>query len=562
MHNKNQLNIAALKTITIYLITGGLWILFSDSILNSLVNNQAILTEMQTLKGWLFIFITAVLLYFLIKRYTGRIKISIIEKQAVEKHLDFFTRYAHDIILLLNDSGNVLEANERAVEAYEYTKDDLLKINFANLSAGKEFFSKAQLEKLKSEGGIIYESKHIRKSGSKFPVEISAKFIELEEKLFYQCIIRDISEREKNEEQIRKLSRVVEQSPGSIIITDTGGKIEYVNPSFTRLTGYEPEEVLGKNPSILKSGKNSEDLYQTLWNAITGGREWRGEILNKKKDGTLYWEYTLISPLRDRNNTITHFIAIKEDITRQKEMTEELINAKEKAEESDRLKSEFLAQMSHEIRTPLNVILSFNSLLKEELEEKVREDLTVSFSAIDSAGKRLLRTLNHILNMAAVQTGNFEISLSTVELSKIINHIVKEFEFPAKSKNLTLIFNRLTEETEINTDEYIVSEILQNLVDNAIKYTNTGSVTIQLAKNDSSGLYIKVSDTCIGISEEYLPKLFQAFTQEDSGYSRRFEGNGLGLALVRNYVDFIDAQIEVSSIKGEGSVFTLTFPNK
>ncbi len=563
MSKRASINTAALKTIIIYFIVGILWILFSDTILDSIVKNQIILTELQILKGWFFICITALLLYFLIKRYTERMKDSLVEKQIIEKHLDYFTKYSNDIILLLNDSGNILEVNEKAVQVYGFSKQHLLENNYSNLVQDKkELFSKQQLEKLKTEGGLLFESIHLRSNSPPFPVEVSAKPIELDEKLFLQCIITDITERKKAEEQISILSRVVEQSPSSIIITDTSGKIEYVNPSFTRLTGYVFEEVIGKNPNILKSNENPDRMYKDLWSTITTGKEWRNEIINKKKDGTLYWEYTLISPLRDKRNKITHFIAIKEDITGQKEMTEELIRAKEKAENSDRLKSEFLAQMSHEIRTPLNVILSYNSLLNEELKDNVEEDLKESFASIDKAGKRLLRTLNHILNMAAVQSGNFEVSLETVEISNIIEHFLKEFNHSARVKKLELNYNKLTEDTKIKSDEYILAEIFQNLLDNAIKYTSAGSISIEVARNENSQLYIKVKDTGIGISDEYLPRLFHPFSQEESGYSRKFEGNGLGLALVKNYVRFIGADIIVTSKKGVGTEFTVVFPKE
>ncbi len=561
MNYKQKLNPDAIKTIIIYLVFGILWILFSDNILNALVKDQIILEKLQTVKGLFYILITTLLLYFLIKKYTEKIKDSIIKKQIIEKHLDLFTRYANDVILLVNDKGKILEANDKAADVYGISKADLLNSDYFRLTALKnELFSKQQLEKIKKEKGMLFESRHLHADGSAFPVEVSAKLIEIEDKVFFQFIIRDISERRLAEEQISILSRIADQSPSSIIITNIEGKIEYVNQSFTSLTGYEFDEAVGKNPNILKSGENPAQLYKELWSNITAGKEWRGEMINRKKDGTLYWEYTLISPLRDKNDKITHYIAIKEDVTRQKEMTEELIRAKEKAEESDRLKSEFLAQMSHEIRTPLNVILSFNSLLSEELKDNVEEDLKESFASIDKAGKRLLRTLNLILNMAAVQSGNFEVSLKLIELSRLTEHLLMEFSQTVKLKNLKLIYNKMTEDTTVTSDEYILSEILQNLIDNAIKYTPQGSITVEIARDENSRLILIIKDTGIGISEEYMPYLFAAFSQEDTGYSRRFEGNGLGLALVKNYTGFIGADISVVSRKGSGTEFKIIFP--
>ena len=150
---------------------------------------------------------------------------------------------------------------------------------------------------------------------------------------------------------------------------------------------------MGIKPSILSSGATPLSEYKQLWDLILSGKEWRGEFLNKKKNGELYWESALISPIKDSSGNITHFLALKEDITAQKTLRLELLAAKEKAEESDRLKTEFLAQMSHEIRTPLNIILSYSSLLKEETKELTGDKFDSIFSSIDSAGKRLLRTI-------------------------------------------------------------------------------------------------------------------------------------------------------------------------
>jgi PAS domain S-box-containing protein len=400
----------------------------------------------------------------------------------------------------------------------------------------------------------------LRKNGTTFPVLIFINPIRHEGlSVGFRGILLDISERRQSEEQLRKLSRAVEQSPTSIIITNIKGDIEYVNPHFNELTGYSFEEVIGKNPRILKSGHTSSDEYKGLWESITAGKKWRGEFHNMKKNGELYWEEASISPIVDQSGKITHFLAIKVDITDRKKIEEELINAKEKAEESEQLKSNFLAQMSHEIRSPINVILSYNSFLKEELKGKLDTFLESSFSSIDSAGKRLLRTIDLILNMAALQSGYIDLKLADINISDILRSLISEFDVSVKSKNLTINFNLKTENTSILADDYLVTEIFQNLIGNAIKYTSRGSIEIKVYENDDKKLSVDIIDTGIGISEEYLPKLFKPFTQEETGYSRSYEGNGLGLALVKNYVDLIGAEINVRSEKESGSVFTVIF---
>ena len=390
-------------------------------------------------------------------------------------------------------------------------------------------------------------------------MEINSSKYTLGGRSVLQGIFRDLRERRKSEEEIRKLSRAVEQSPLAIIITDTNGVIEYVNPHFYKVTGYTADEMMGENPRILKSGETPDDGYRKLWETISSGKEWHGEFHNKKKNGELYWEHASISPIRDEKGTITHYIAIKEDITNRKKMQQELVVAKEKAEESDKMKSEFLSQMSHEIRTPLNVILSYNSFLKDELSSSLNEDIKLSFNSIDSAGKRLLRTIDMILNLAAIQKGKIDINFDPVDIIRILNTLATEFNFQAKEKNLYLNYITPSEKIIVIGDEYLITGVFQNLLSNALKYTNEGGVEIEVAVLSENKVRVNIKDTGIGISENYLPKLFLPFTQEETGYTRKFEGNGLGLALVKNYLDLLQAEIKVESEKGRGTTFSIFF---
>ncbi len=368
-------------------------------------------------------------------------------------------------------------------------------------------------------------------------------------------------ERNRAQEDALRLSRAIIQSPVSVVITNLEGEVEYVNPKFEKISGYTFEDVVGENPRILKSGTMSAEFYKNLWKTILAGKDWHGEFLNKKRNGDLYWENAVISPIENESGKITHFVAIKEDITEKKKMLEELISSKEKAELSEKIKTEFLAQMSHEIRSPLNVILSFVGLLKEDLAEVATEDMMNSFESIDSASTRITRTIDLILNMTDLQLGSYESSLEEINIIESLNKVQKEYHQYATRKGLDLRLNINFNRKKIISDKYALIQIISNLVDNAIKYSDKGYIEIFAENNENSDLVIKVIDTGIGMSKEFLPNIFNSFSQEEQGYTRSYDGNGLGMALVKKYCDIIYSNISVKSKKGKGTTFTLIIPN-
>lgn len=363
----------------------------------------------------------------------------------------------------------------------------------------------------------------------------------------------------KKDEELRRLSLAVVHGPTSILITDVNGNIEYVNPRFSEITGYASEEVIGKNPSMLKSGETKPEVYENLWNTIKAGKIWRGELLNKDKTGKLYWVSASISPLFNEKGEIINFISIREDITERVNMVDELLGAKMQAEKSDRLKAEFLAQMSHEVRTPINAILSFSELIKDELEKIVSDDLKESFYIIDRAGKRIIRTIDLMLNMSQITSGSYECHYREIDIyNEILSIIYYEFKLAAEAKGLSFNMVNKTDEALIYGDEYSVSQLLINIIENSVKFTEKGKIEVVISRKNGK-ILIDVSDTGIGISEEYKAALFQPFSQEEQGYTRSYEGVGLGLALSKKYCELNSASIDVMSQKGKGSTFRITF---
>lgn len=370
---------------------------------------------------------------------------------------------------------------------------------------------------------------------------------------------RDITSRITANEKIKLLSRAVDQSPASIIITDIRGNIQYVNQKALEVTGYQRDEVIGKNPRIFSSGELPNEAYANLWTTISQGNEWRGEFHNKKKNGELYWEYASISPIKDENGAFSQFLAIKEDTTERKEFIAKLTIEKEKAEKAGKLKDAFIANISHEIRTPLNGVLGMTELIKEDFSQFATDENRLYFSSIDKSAKRLMNTVDTILYFSRLQIGDYSLSPEPASLEALLQQVITENQPDAEEKNLQLLFRNLTSSPVVYIDSESVTKAISNIINNAIKYTESGSVIVTLYQVANDDYCIDCTDTGIGISDEYLKRLFEPYSQEEVGYSRSYEGLGLGLPIVKKILDLNNTGIAVKSNKGSGTTITLTF---
>ncbi len=259
----------------------------------------------------------------------------------------------------------------------------------------------------------------------------------------------------------------------------------------------------------------------------------------------------------EKNKIATDNIELEQRVSKR---TVELVEAKEKAENADKMKSIFLAQMSHEIRTPINALVSMSSLLRSDFEESANEDQLISFDIIDRAGNRIIRTIDLLLNLSEIQAGTYETLPIKFDLYlDILSIVISENKKLAKKKNIKLNIKIEVEDTDIIADSHTVNQIFVQLFDNAIKYTEKGEITLLVGQNEKEQLYVEIKDTGIGIEQEYLSKIFEPFWQEEMGYTRKFDGNGIGLALVKRYCELNNAKIEVESKKNIGSTFRVIF---
>ncbi|MFA5973697.1 MAG: PAS domain S-box protein [Lentimicrobiaceae bacterium] len=379
-------------------------------------------------------------------------------------------------------------------------------------------------------------------------------------------IVSDITGRKRAEKELRLLQRAVERNPASIVITNTEGIIEYVNPQFTAITGYTPLEVLGKKPNILKSGNQSPEIYRNLWETISTGNIWSGEILNKRENGELYWENMLISPVEDNSGKITHYVGVKEDITEKRKMIQDLIIAKEHAEESDRLKTAFLTNISHEIRTPMNGILGFAELLK--IPGLSGDQQQEYISIIKKSSDRMLNIINDIVDISKIESGLMNVEIKESNINEQTEYIYSFFNPRTERKGIKLICkNGLSgKDAIITTDKEKVYAILTNLVKNAIKFTDNGTIEFGYTLKQASlttgqeELEFFVKDTGIGIPKDRQLAIFDRFVQADIADTKAYQGAGLGLSISKAYVEMLGGKIWVESEVGKGSVFYFSIP--
>lgn len=468
-------------------------------------------------------------------------------------------------VRIISDNGQTVYANPTLLNIFGFESlDDFNQIPATNWYTTESFSEHLIREGKRKNGEPLeteYEISIIRKNLEIRYLQVFRSDLLWNGEQKSHAIYLDITERKLAENELRKLSMAIEQNPVSIIITDSNGKIEYVNPKFTVITGYDSAEVIGKNPRILKSGEMDDKIYTDLWDTITAGEIWQGELINRNKAGKLYWAKKSISPIFDIKHRITNFIAISEDVTEAKHNEEELIKAKEKAEESDRLKSAFLANISHEIRTPMNGILGFAELLKEpDLDP---ENQIEFLEVIERSGKRMLNIINDLIDISKIEAGETTLRIRKTNVNKMLHELHLFFMHEGSNKNICIDFHCDFTENEsfIETDSTKLNQVLTNLIKNALKFTEEGSINFGYNLKGSM-LEFFVSDTGPGISPDQKELIFERFRQSSLNLTRKYEGAGLGLAISKAYVELLGGSIWIESELGKGSTFYFELPYK
>ncbi|MBN1437464.1 MAG: response regulator [Sedimentisphaerales bacterium] len=472
-----------------------------------------------------------------------------------------------DVFYAFDGVGKILCWNSVIEKVTGYTDEEISTMHcwdFFHKDDAKKIFK--GVEEVWRTGRVVVEARVVTKDGGVVEYEFHGSLLKDDNgnPLIAYGTGRDVSRQKAAQAEIKKLSTAVEQSPASIVITDTDGTIEYVNDRFTEITGYTAEEAIGRNPRLLKSGQTSWKKYQDLWDTITAGKEWRGEFLNKKKNGDTYWESAYVAPMTDEKGNIAHFLSVKEDITQRKLVEKQLQEAKEAAENASRVKSEFLANMSHEIRTPMNGVIGMTELL---LDTKLDEEQREFAKSVSGSAKALLTIINDILDFSKIEAGQLDIENIPFDLRATVEEVAAVLAPKIDAANVELIIHYDPKTPRVLVgDPNRIRQILINLTNNAIKFTKKGHVLISITSNDQSdgdfALRFEVEDTGIGIPPDKLDYVFGKFTQADTSTSRKYGGTGLGLAICKQLVELMGGAVGVRSELDKGSCFwfDLTLP--
>lgn len=486
----------------------------------------------------------------------------IVEKEAIIRSQNMAIEKAGDGIALLDRHGRYYYMNDAHVKFFGYSSSlELIGKSWRELYAEEErkWIDQQVFPILAKEGNWKGETVGISKQGTPVYQEITLSILPDGDLL---CICRDFSERKKQADEIRKLALVVENTNSVVIITDTQGRIEWVNKAFTSLTGYELEEAHGKLPGSLLHGPATDDATKNyLREKVLAQESFEAEIIHYKKTGEPYWVKVQGQPLPDPDGKLIKYFSIMEDITYRKNIERDLIIAKEAAEASARSKRRFLANMSHEIRTPMNAILG---LTEQLLKTDMNRDQRFLSETISSAANNLLAVINDILDISKIEEGKVQLEFIQMNPTKVLERSINVLQHKAEEKGLNLkIALDKSLDQEVLGDPYRLNQILLNIIGNGIKFTDRGHVLIEgwiECRERKKLLRLTITDTGIGMDEAMKNNLFEEFSQGDQSFVRKYGGSGLGLSITRNLIKLMQGEIHIDSELNRGTTVHISIP--
>jgi PAS domain S-box-containing protein len=503
------------------------------------------------------------------------IKAMVKYKREEHQYFDFLPGALIEIDLA---SRQIVFMNRIALSLFEYTPDDIaagipLRDIFQDDSEYARAIKVAESFGLESyqnrtsytryEKQDLYDFRMRAKARGEFLGECQGAFVLDDDQIPVgaRIYVRDLSEQRELEarhiENEAKYRTLLEYSSDIIFLIDSQGVVQSINRAATKYLGLQAGQIEGKNISELFPPETVETFRGYLNKTFISGESAIYET-PMPKTGKAAWVSTSINPVRDQAGNITAVLGVSRDVTGWKRAEESLEQALIDARNANKVKDQFLANITHEIRTPLTTITGFASRLKESLGENLKPAEQDYFKFINNSSQRLLRTLDSIINISELEAGTLQLDSKMHHLGQLIHLLCEKVTPEAEEKGLELHCELLTDDDKVQFDQYSVYHAIHNILQNAIKYTDDGSVTVRLERV-AGKLQLTFTDTGIGISDEYRERMFQVFSQESEGLTKEYQGIGLGLALTKRYLDMNHIEIDVTSKKGLGSTFTLIF---
>jgi PAS domain S-box-containing protein len=476
----------------------------------------------------------------------------------IENTLSSINKNLMQGLFRMDKIGNLIYLNDFLIKLFGYKSEDKMirDWNLKRILSNKEIY---QIKCIIEKKGYVKDREitYVRKDGSLFCGLINCSVTIMGDNVYYDGVVIDNTERKNNEKMLENLSLVASKTDNAVFIIDKEEKIEWVNESFVRITGYSFEEAIGIKPGILFQGKNTDPkTIMQIGDRIGRGESFTGELLNYRKDGSELWVHFALNPILDERKEIIKYVAVESDITERKNVEKELIKAKEQAEMSMKAKGQFLSMVSHELRTPLNAVIGMTHLL---LQEYPREDQLQNLKTIKTSGEYLLALINDILDFSKIEAGKISIDHTNFSFQSLIQALEQTFYYLAREKNIRFYLDINPEiPNALVGDPMRLNQILVNLIGNSIKFTDAGHVklTIRCLSSDEKNIHLKflVTDTGIGIPADKLDAIFERFEQVVDRNKRG--GTGLGLAITKSLVELMGGVINVESELGKGSEFS------
>lgn len=491
-------------------------------------------------------------------------------------------------VILIDSQGKILSFNSAAEKIFGYKKDEIVGGNVRSLMYDSEHAEsdesiQAYLQtELQQFIGTSRQVEAQKKGGEVIHIELGISVIETDDEVFFSGMVMDISDRKHAEDALAnahlQLQNVFNSATQvAIITTDLEGKITIFNPGAENMLGYSADEVLGKSTDMFHLDAEveafSQDLSARFDTDISGfetfvhlaklGGQEENEWTYVRKDGSHLTVSSAVTALKDMDGEITGFLGIILDITQRKQAEDALMLAKSVAEEANLTKSEFLANMSHELRTPLNSVIGFSTILLNSLREELSEQDLTYLERIEDNGKHLLQLINDILDLSKIESGRMELELVQLDIGEQLKDILSMIESQVANKPIDLIVNIPKKLSPNLVDPGKLKQVVLNLISNALKFTDEGSITLQVNTHKASNRVaeIRVIDTGIGIPRDRIEKIFDEFTQVDSSTQRKYGGTGLGLSISRRLCNVMNCTLTVESEEGKGSTFIISLPD-